>query len=299
MKHLRQIITEKQRDATTALKVLNRITRNPKNIYYKGHLRTSNREYNNEFDRSSGDILKQKVKPSEKKYNSSIESIPLSSIKTVQPGVEISHLKRHLKNLNYEKKIDHPLELVHHDGDYFVLDGNHRVMKHRLLGNKHITATVYRKIDEEFITEVKRDSDRAIKLANYISKRHSGIKAQFFRPDSEFDEHDRNTLLRAVEKYQIRSGHSPEKIRTGNIDDRLSSEFKTAKSVKFPIHKIITTQSTVETPGVVYKLKHGDTDPVKIVKHKGIHYLVNGHHRYSAAKLKGDTHIPAHVVMIR
>ena len=150
---------------------------------------------------------------------------------------------------------------------------------------------------KQLLVEVKRTPDRAIKLVNYITKRQ-GHK-DYYHHDSQYDSFDRDNIERAVTKYQIKNNHTKDQMRLGSIDDRLSKEFKSAEVKKLPLNKISTTQNTVETPGVVKKLKEPDNDPIKVIKHKGLHYVVNGHHRYAAARLSGDTHINAHVVSIR
>jgi len=72
----------------------------------------------------------------------------------------------------------------------------------------------------------------------------------------------------------------------------------TAKPGKVPLKGLIGTQKRVTHEGVK-KYKKGDHDPPLVYRSSsGKHYIAHGHHRLTAAHLRGDSHAHVHVVDI-
>lgn len=126
------------------------------------------------------------------------------------------------------------------------------------------------------ILEVKRTIERAEKLLGYVQKRwHNNwgdtpVKKEYRLKDYE-------NVTAADDKY----------------DDSLSSaESGPIKKVK--IKDLNVLQKTVR-PSNVKTLLNRKNDPIRVVSLDNKLFIQDGHHRYFAAKLRGDAHIDAHV----
>jgi hypothetical protein len=125
------------------------------------------------------------------------------------------------------------------------------------------------------ILETVRSSERAHKLLDYIQKRwhnhYNDIKAKndWRKQDYENYHHTKNSY-------------------DSDID------FIDGKKQKVRIKDLKILQKTV-TPGHVKTVMDKKTDPIKVVKMDGQLYVLDGHHRYFAAKIRGDKHIEATV----
>jgi hypothetical protein len=144
----------------------------------------------------------------------------------------------------------------------------------------------------DFLIEVARSPDRALKLLNYLDKRSGG--KDYVRPVPRSD-------VAQPEDLKYVNSRLPNRD-SATLIDRVKKMYggkPYPAPTKVSVKKIIPIQNTVETPGVADKLKGGnnvgDTGPVHIIRSGGKHYLLDGHHRFMAARLRGDTHIDAYV----
>ena len=67
------------------------------------------------------------------------QEIPVDKIKTVQKHIYLKDLKTSFR----DKNPDRPIQAVQVGDDYHIQDGNHRVMRNRLLGRKTVTGLVH------------------------------------------------------------------------------------------------------------------------------------------------------------
>lgn len=151
---------------------------------------------------------------------------------------------------------------------------------------------------KQFISEVVRDAGRAKKLGTYLANRHNQKKksisdriATFLNVRKTDDLIHFNNFKKQHQKLGEHLYKKAEK--SGKIRDYL-----TAPVTKVPIKHIIPTQDATHFTASGYDEKIKDKTPVKIIHHKGNHYLIDGHHRLLDHKLRGETHINAKILDI-
>jgi hypothetical protein len=134
------------------------------------------------------------------------------------------------------------------------------------------------------ITEAVRSIDRAKKLLDYIHKRHGNKHGEVEVSHANYDKRNYSHVADAKTYGEIwRDAKKPGLYRNANMR----------------LDKLHPLQKWVHANGVKKKLDGEDDDkPVIVVKFGGKHYVADGHHRYFAKKLKGDTHINANVVNV-
>jgi uncharacterized ParB-like nuclease family protein len=85
-------------------------------------------------------------------------------------------------------------------------------------------------------------------------------------------------------KHHVRKGHDvfdPDKVKP-NIQD-------------VPIHHLTPTQSYTEWNHDAAPKHMKNREHILVVRHKGKHYIIDGHHRVVAARLRGEKTINANV----
>lgn len=137
-----------------------------------------------------------------------------------------------------------------------------------------------------WLNEVKRDNDRASRLISNIQKRYG-------KRDSILTGKNRDgTVIDRIRDYY------PDIPRAPNTAiDKLKSQDPKAKIEHFFISDLTPAQRSVHAPSVVGKINGtdpGDKGPIRVVSWKDKHYVVDGHHRYMAAKAKGEEEIQAY-----
>lgn len=70
-----------------------------------------------------------------------LQLVPLNSIVSSQPGVSVDVIIKKIGGKWPEHNPD-TIELIYHEGLYYLHDGNHRVNKDKLLGKKFVKAKV-------------------------------------------------------------------------------------------------------------------------------------------------------------
>jgi uncharacterized ParB-like nuclease family protein len=129
------------------------------------------------------------------------------------------------------------------------------------------------------LKEVARSKARAKKLGTYLAKRSSPGWEDMI-------------MSRSYDRYK--AGGPPLSAYYG--DHTRFRSFEEFPTVNVPVKDLISTQQyTNWNPDGDADWKLGDDRPIIVLKHEGKLYIWNGHHRYIAAKLKGDKTIPAKV----
>lgn len=147
-----------------------------------------------------------------------------------------------------------------------------------------------------FLWEVFRDEKRAFKLGHYLAKRHKkqaegiGEKRPTIMHRDYNDADDEHLFHRAV--AQLAFGNWAERMK---LNDE-SEVAKHAPKKKVPVKDLHSTQEGTHFDSANAAWKFKDTDPILVAHHGGKHFIINGHHRVMAHKLRGQSHIDAHVV---
>lgn len=146
--------------------------------------------------------------------------------------------------------------------------------------------------DFYYLTEVARERsvDRAAKLGSYLADRHFKQGHTSVKNDIKF------VNWKGLDKKTLAAdtAYSKHAAKRGEREDHL---WNTA-----PVHKLHVKSLNMMQDGTSFEShyakdkKFKDDKPVEVIKHKGQHYLINGHHRYMAARLQNKSHIHAHVV---
>lgn len=126
---------------------------------------------------------------------------------------------------------------------------------------------------KEFLAEVKRSPERAMKLMNYVADRHGG---------------DSNELR--FKDWHYKGDRDPEYHDEAHMFDYRGVQ-------KLAIKHITPGQGHFSFAGIKHYVQDGNdhNKPIVVIKHEGEHYIQDGHHRYVSRKLLGHEHINAHV----
>jgi len=133
------------------------------------------------------------------------------------------------------------------------------------------------------ISEATRNLARAEKLMGYVKKRYGEkISTGKQRDDSVID--------RIKDAYPV----TPSGLNSSV--DRLRHWEPKAKKDFFFTKELTPAQKTVHTPSVIDKLRGkgpGDHGPIRVASYNGKDYVIDGHHRWMAARARGDETIDA------
>ena len=143
---------------------------------------------------------------------------------------------------------------------------------------------------KEFLTEVKRDRQRATKLLNHVYKKQRFNKVD--NPLRKGFSDDYHTVIPWT--Y-----HDKSNFKVGN-DYIRSPSFKNKPLVDVPVGHLVTAQERVSR-SVVSKKIHGkfpDHDPEhpQVVHYQGKYHIWDGNHRANKARLMDKKTIKAQVV---
>jgi hypothetical protein len=151
---------------------------------------------------------------------------------------------------------------------------------------------------KEFVAEVARSPERAIKLGNYLQKK-------------SHDEWQKEPSDYVNNKMKISSNHKLFKNVKQGRDDAASVLKVLGKSKAFDqsytpaniknvkISNLIPMQAHTDWNPDKAKEKLEDNEPISVIHHQGKMYVYNGHHRVVAHRLLGKTHIDANVQTIK
>ena len=125
---------------------------------------------------------------------------------------------------------------------------------------------------KQFLEERVRNDDQAIKLGSYIAKKHGG-------------------------KIPLKGYTVPNEIRKVAIGGPaiFKSVFKKPKQETVNTSDLIPTQKHTHFDADKARNKFGSDEPIDVLHHGGKKYIINGHHRFREATLKGKTSIQANI----
>lgn len=141
---------------------------------------------------------------------------------------------------------------------------------------------------KQYLIEVKRTVDRAIKLGEYISKKQK-LKYKPTLTDKLFKRKTDDLIYfkNYNPLHRIKAEHLYSQLKHKNFSEKEIS--------KIPINNLIPTQDATHFNKEKAISKFNDKTPIKILKHKNNHYIIDGHHRILAHHLQGETHINAQI----
>lgn len=138
---------------------------------------------------------------------------------------------------------------------------------------------------KKILQEVKRSPERAETLVRNISKRQN-------TPEIKFKDFNGPKSLNFDNEYSKWEYYR--KVLNTEPERKL-----------IPINNIVVGQSGVGPETVIHNIKHKQNEnpdpeidpdyPITVIKKNGVYHLADGHHRYFAKKVQGETHIDAHV----
>lgn len=138
---------------------------------------------------------------------------------------------------------------------------------------------------KEYITEVRRDEKKAIKLWDYLTKRHEKYR-NMPAGYTKLSGYDRENAKEVDKHYDDLN----RKSKSGAF-----GVFMKAPVSSVPVNSLKLTQSKVRF-NKREKWKMSDDDPIFVLKKGGKHLVVDGHHRVVAWKMQGRKHIKAHII---
>lgn len=150
----------------------------------------------------------------------------------------------------------------------------------------------------EFLEERNADP---VELAKRVARRY-GKKKSFGKwekvekhnhiPLSNFDARKSNSAGDKLWKVQKKAGiDSPDKQTRLDAKEKIE-KLHTTKTM--PIKDLHASQPFVRTEDpekLKNKIHEKDPDHIRVVTHKGVHYVADGHHAVMAAKLRGEKEI--------
>ena len=151
----------------------------------------------------------------------------------------------------------------------------------------------------EFVAEVARSPERAIKLGNYLQKKShdewqkepSGYLNNMMKTSSN------HKLFKDVKKgWDNAEVGRRAKQNKSHIFDH---DIRTPNIKKVKISDLIPLQAHTDWNPDKAKEKLEDNTPINVLHHEGKMYVVDGHHRVVAHRLLGKTHIDANVQTIK
>jgi len=193
-----------------------------------------------------------------------VQKIPLDKIHSPQVSVSAQVVAKKImqKWKNHEPRF--PIFVKDKQtGHHITVDGNHRVATRKVRGFKHTWGFV--------VNEVVRDPFRARKLADYLLQR---------------------TKNKQPGEIGVKTQTPFPKYNPKEFNNKISN----APIQKLPIHKLKAMQNYVHRKGLDQHLDSNNKSPISVLRVGNDHYIDNGLHRVMAAKLRGETHIDAHVV---
>jgi hypothetical protein len=150
---------------------------------------------------------------------------------------------------------------------------------------------------KKFLVEVKRDYDRAKKLAdNLLVRQHLKKKMSHDSMQIGAADIDAKTAINCH-----LSKRYPKHANMTTVTILKHNEPK-APVKTFDIEDLKVTQSHVYHSGVLDKMRgigHGDHGPIRVATYNKQHYVVDGHTRLAAARLKGETTIDGYHHKVR
>ena len=152
---------------------------------------------------------------------------------------------------------------------------------------------------KEFVAEVARSPERAIKLGNYLQKK-SHVEWQKEPNDSGFNNYKLKTSSNHKLFKDVKKGWDDATVVMKSLGKSKAFDDDTPKNIKkVKISSLIQMQSYTDWNPDKAKEKLEDNEPISVIRHQGKMYVYNGHHRVVAHRLLGKTHIDANVQTIK
>lgn len=143
MKTFAQFIVEVERKPIRALKLadnlLVRQNSNPKDKYASIGLKHPHKDEGNKLANTfrNSDYAKSFSHPGAAYYSHAPVDLPIDKLHATQQSV--SHTRKITKSKFSDSE---PINVIHHEGKHYIMNGHHRVFASRLLGKKTIKAHV-------------------------------------------------------------------------------------------------------------------------------------------------------------
>ena len=148
---------------------------------------------------------------------------------------------------------------------------------------------------KQFIEETTRTADRALKLGDRLADKSK--KDWEKQPPSYMQ----NKALSSP-SHKLISGSKPDytgmnayKSKAERGTDVFDPKVNKPNKTRIDIKKLIPSQAFTDWDSKKAKEKLGDENPILVLHHNDKHYVIDGHHRIVAARLKGETHINANI----
>jgi hypothetical protein len=147
----------------------------------------------------------------------------------------------------------------------------------------------------EFMSESKRTLQRAIGLGDRLAQRS---KEEWEKQPPSYMRHKamQNPAHKLVGASGIDyAGMEAYKIKAERGHDVFDPSTKKPNISKIAIKDLVPSQEFTSWDREKAKEKFKDNAPIRVLFHKNKHYVIDGHHRIVAARLKGEKHIDANI----
>ena len=146
-----------------------------------------------------------------------------------------------------------------------------------------------------FIEESIRTVDRALKLGDRLADKSK--KDWQKQPPSYMQ----NRAL-SVSSHKLVSGSKPDyagmnayKAKAERGRDVFDPSVNKPNISRIAINNLTPSQASTDWNAEKAKEKLNDKTPILVLRHNDKHYIIDGHHRVVASRLKGETHINANI----
>jgi hypothetical protein len=149
----------------------------------------------------------------------------------------------------------------------------------------------------EWLFEVARSPERAIKLGNYLA-----AKSQKGWEKEPIGYYTNAMMTRSIKTHKlfpdVKKGREIGDIGRDAYKRRLDIFKRPPNIESIKISDLILTQANTDWDEEKAKSKLKDDAPINVLRYEGKMYVIDGHHRVVAQRLLGKTHINANVQSI-
>jgi hypothetical protein len=148
---------------------------------------------------------------------------------------------------------------------------------------------------KQFFDEATRTIDRALKLGDRLadkSKKDWEKQPPSYMQNKALSSPSHKLISGSKPDY---TGMSAYKAKAERGTDVFDPKINEPNKTRIDIKKLIPSQAFTDWNSKKAKEKINDENPILVLHHNDKHYVIDGHHRIVAARLKGDSHIIANV----